>query len=217
MLQAGNSISHGETIFWKGKQIPALLPGLSFSEDGHIYKVNGVVRKSVTQYTGLYGNHDFVTEVDLKFGSVVHDYLYKDDIGVLDFNSPEFDHQFDGYISGWNAECEKRGWDKKKMLAEYPIYSKKYLYTGRFDNAFETEHYDYFIDKKTGQPSDITGMQLAAYVQAAIEWGFTTASRARLVEVCIDKNGKVRTQMFNFKTCLQDFLMAYSLANKYKK
>jgi hypothetical protein len=203
-------------IMWHGELIPAMLPGLEFSEQGHIYKVNGTVRKSVTGYTGPLGNHDFVQQVDLDWGSTVHDYLYNFDMDTLDFDSPEFDHRFDGYIAGWQSECVKRGWDRKKMLAEYPIYSKKYLYTGRFDNAFETENYDYFVDKKTGQPSKITGLQLAAYVQAAIEWKFTTASRARLVEVCIDKNGKVRTQMFDYRTNWQYFLMAYSLQNYLK-
>ena len=230
-------------IIWKGAEIPALLPGLEFFEDGHVYKVNGAVWKSVTQYTKLISNHDFVTEIDadyakttskldkeynakkaqldalvhLNFGSVVHDYLYKDDMDILDFNSPEFDHRFDGYIAGWNAECVKRGWDRKKMLAEYPLYSKKYLYAGRLDNLFETEKYDWLIDKKTGQPSPTTGPQLAGYGQAAIEWGLTTLGRLRLLEVCIDKNGVVKTQPFDFKSCLQDFLMAYSLTNKYKK
>ena len=205
------------TLIWKGKEIPALPPGLEFSEAGHTYKLNGRQLKSVTQYTKLLNTHDFVTETDLNFGSIVHDYLYKDDIGILDFNSTEFDHQFDGYISGWNAECIKRGWDKRKMLAEYPLYSKKYLYTGRLDNLFETEKYDWLIDKKSGQPSITTGPQLAGYGGMCIEWGLTTLGRLKLMEVCIDKNGIVKTQLFDFKTVWQDFLMAYSLTNKYLK
>ena len=202
------------TLIWKGAEIPAMLPGLEFNPDGHIYKVNGMVWKSVTQYTGLLCSHDFVQQVDLDWGSAAHDYLYLSDMDLL---APGGDERMLPYIAGWNAECVKRGWDRKKMLAEYPIYSKKYLYTGRLDNLFETEKYDWLIDKKTGQPSPTTGPQLAGYGQAAIEWGLTTLGRLKLMEVCIDKNGVVKTQPFDFKSCLQDFLMAYSLTNKYKK
>ena len=95
--------SRAGKIMWHGVKIPAILPGLSFDPVGHIYKVNGRQLKSVTQYTGLLSNHEFVTEVDLIFGSVVHDYLFKFDMDTLDFDSPAFDHRFDPYISGWNA------------------------------------------------------------------------------------------------------------------
>jgi hypothetical protein len=198
---------------WHGKMIPAMLPGLEFSEQGHIYKVNGTPRKSVTGYTGPLGNHEFVQQIDLEWGSTVHDYLYNADMDTLDFNSPEFDHRFDGYISGWNAECKKRGWDKKKMLAEYKLYSKKYPMTGCLDRLFDVGNHDILLDIKTGPLSKIVGMQTAAYGFMAIENNLTTAVRLKLAGVSINKLGKCTIQMYGFKENFNYFLMQYSLVN----
>lgn len=197
-------------LMWHGKEIPAIIPGLSFDAEGHIYKYNGRQLKSVTQYTGPLGNHDFVQQVDLDFGSAVHDYLHKLDLGIL---APGGDERMLPYIEGWTKFKASRGFDSSLMLAEYPLVSQKYLFTGRMDRMFDVGNYDVLLDIKTGQPSKITGIQLAAYGQAAIENGLTMASRLKLLEVCISSDGKCRPQLYDFKKSLNYFLGWYSLQN----
>lgn len=207
----------GAGIIWHGKEIPALLPGLTFDPDGHIYKVNGRPLKSVTQYTSKEQDHSFCSEVDMVWGSTVHDYLHKMDTETLDYDSPEFDNRFNPYLEGWLDFRIKKGWHNKAMLAEYPLYSKKYLFTGRMDRLFATEHHDFLIDIKSGAPSAVTGLQLSAYAQMCVEHGLTTPARVKLVEICIDREGKCRPQPFDFKKEWPFFLMRYSLTNHLNK
>lgn len=201
----------GEVTVWKGIEIPAILPGLSFDALNHRYTLNGKPLKGVTRYTGQLRDHSFCKPQDLAWGIAVHDHLYHLDKGTLDWS--RLDPRMEPYIKGWQWVQESNGWRTDRMLAEQTVYSLKYWLAGKFDRAFETEKWDWFVDYKSGAPDKVTGLQLAAYVMMAIEHKWTTAARARMMEVCIDMEGKVRTQQFVYKVELPFFLSQYSLRN----
>jgi hypothetical protein len=206
----------GDMVIWKGREIPAHIPGLS-CDNKHRYFLNGRRLNGVTDYISKYQDHSFCNEIDLKWGEIAHDYWYKQDMGILDFDSPEFDHRFDARVAGWIKFKKDHGFDETKMLAEWMLNSEKYLFAGRFDNLFETQNYDYMIDKKSGNPSSVTGLQLAGYGLLAIEHGLTNKTRLKLMEVCINQEGYCKPQMFDYKTEINYFLMAYSLQNHLTK
>jgi len=194
---------------WKGREI-APIPGFTFDREAHKYALNGRPLKGVTGYTGRLRDHSFVKQVDLDFGSHVHRYLHLHDTGKL---VQDIDPQMLPYILGWTEKRQEMGWDTGKMLSEFPNCSEKYLIAGTFDRLFETEKWDWLIDLKTGQPDKVTGIQLAPYGLMSILRGLTTAGRLKLAEVCIDKTGHCKMQLFNYKVELNYFWMAYSLQN----
>lgn len=201
----------GEVTKWKGVEIPRVLPGLLFDEEAHRYTLNGRQLKSVTWYTGKLRDHSFVQPVDLAWGTARHDHIFHLDMGTLDHS--KVDPSMEPYIKGWQWVLDSNGWRTDRMLAEQTVYSIKYWLAGRFDRLFETDKYDWLVDFKSGQPDVVTGIQMAPYVMMAIEHKWTTATRARMMEVCIDQAGHVKTQVFDYKKNLQLFLMQYSLVN----
>jgi hypothetical protein len=201
-------------ILWHGQEVP-VLPGLSYDDAAHKYAIKGRQVRGVTSYTGLLRDHSFCKQEDLDWGTCVHDHLYHHDMGTLDWG--RLDPRIVPYIKAWQWVCESNGWRVDKMLAEYKLYSVKYWIAGRLDRAFETEKYDWFVDFKTGEPDAVTGIQLAGYVLMAIEHKLTTPARARMMEVCINMEGKPRTQIFDYKKELPFFIMQYSLRNRIDK
>ena len=201
-------------ILWHGQEVQPL-PGLSYDDAAHRYAIDHRGVRGITSYTGLLRDHRFVKQEDLDWGSCVHDHLYHHDMGTLDWS--RLDPRMVPYIKGWQWVCESNWWRVDRMMAEFKLYSKKYWIAGRLDRAFETEKYDWFVDIKTGDPDVVTGIQLAGYVLMAIEHKLTTAARARMMEVCIDINGKPRTQIFDYKKELPFFIMQYSLRNHIDK
>jgi hypothetical protein len=205
----------GEVTNWKGAEVPRVLPGLLFDEAAHKYTLNGRPLKGVTNYTSLLRDHSFVQPVDLAWGTARHDHLFHLDMGTLDYS--KIDPSMEPYIKGWQWVLESNGWSTDKMLAEQTVYSIKYWLAGRFDRLFETDRYDWLVDFKSGAPDVVTGYQLAAYGMMAIEHKWTTATRLKLVEVCIDQAGHVKQQSFDYKKKLQLFLGYYSIRNDMDK
>jgi hypothetical protein len=199
---------------WHGQEVP-VLPGLTFDAATHKYAINGRPVRGVTSYTGLLRDHAFCKLEDLAWGTAVHDHAHHHDMGTLDWS--RLDPRMEPYLKGWQWVCDSNGWSVEKMLSEFFLYSVKYWIAGRLDRAFETDKYDWFVDIKTGQPDAVTGLQLAAYGYMAVEHKLTTPSRLRLMEVCINMEGKPRTQQFDYKKNLQLFLMQYSLRNHLDK
>lgn len=205
----------GEVTIWKGVEIPRVLPGLLIDEAAHKYALNGRPLRGVTSYTSLLQDHSFCKPVDLAWGSARHDHLYHLDMGTLDWS--RLDPSMEPYIKGWQWVLESNGWSVDRMLAEQTVYSIKYWLAGRFDRLFETDKYDWMVDFKSGPPDTVTGLQLAAYSMMSIERGWTTAARIKMMEVCINAEGKVKTQIFDYKKELQFFMMQYSLRNHIDK
>ncbi len=196
---------------WHGQQVEEL-PGLSYDEVTHKYAIRGRGVGNVSSYTtGWLRDHSFCKPEDLAWGTAVHDHLYHLDMGTLDWSA--LDPRMEPYLKTWQQVCEGNGWSVDRMLAEHKLYSTKYWIAGRLDRAFETDKYDWFVDFKTGQPHVVTGIQLAWYVIMAIEHKLTTAARARMMEVCIDMQGKAKMQTFDFKKEREFAIMAYSLRN----
>jgi hypothetical protein len=205
----------GEVTNWKGAEVPRVLPGLLFDEAAHKYTLNGKPLKGVTGYTSLLRDHSFIQPVDLAWGTARHDHLYHLDMGTLDHS--KIDPSMEPYIKGWQWVLESNGWSTDKMLAEQTVYSIKYWLAGRFDRLFETDRHDVMVDFKSGSPDIVTGLQLAAYACMAVEFKWTVPSRLKLVEICIDADGKVRQQQFDYKKNLEMFFRQYSLRNHLDK
>lgn len=171
------------TIF-RGRQV-RLLPGFRFSAEGHKYFLNGQELASVTRV--LRPLQDFsnvspaVLQAAAEKGSLVHNALFLHDC----YN--EQVKQFEELYPAWDKVKAAWGWEAEpgQFLAELPICSPSYYLAGRFDRLFAGKKHDWLVDIKTGQPSKLTGLQLAAYAGLAIENGLTTAARVKLAEVNI--------------------------------
>ena len=123
-----------EFLHRKEKDKECLFP--TFEEDGHIYKLNGVVIPSVTKILQLSGIADFSTipiwhlEPARQFGLAVHKACELYDLGKLDERN--LDPALWPYLDAWIAY--QKAMDIKEFLAiEHPIVSVNFKVAGTPD------------------------------------------------------------------------------------
>jgi hypothetical protein len=143
---------------------------LTFDADKHEYRVDGVVRPSVTQV--LQKLHDFgmvpahILEAAQERGTAVHTLTQYHDEGDLDPDSvaPEYA----GYLDGWKRFCD----DHKPVWngIEWQGYSERYGFAGTMDRHGTLKGLPWVIDIKTSLASHrVWGMQVSAYRQLLAE------------------------------------------------
>ena len=133
------------------------VPDLIYSDADHVYRLNGVVLKSVTQtltlagiiqpYTGdpWYGDR----------GTAVHHATWLDDQGILDEAS--VDPQIAGFVEAWRKYRRESGFTP--VGGETPLHHPLHRYSGtpdRWDASL-------LADIKTGKEAPWHILQRAAY------------------------------------------------------
>ena len=142
---------------------------LTFQEDGHIYRLNGVEIPSVTEILKEAGLSDMskipasVLERALNFGKAVHKAIELSSKGSLCHDS--LDPLLLPYLNGWKAFVEDFGYVCQKY--EYRHHHGTYRYGLTIDQAGIITKGKYqgatLGDIKTGQPYPSHKFQLAGY------------------------------------------------------
>jgi hypothetical protein len=208
------------TIIWHGAEIPAILPGVEFTEAGHEYKVDGARWPNVTGFLPeRYNNGD---DTGAKWGQAAHDHcfhLVKKSL-VRANVSPRMELTVRGFEKALKhfeipADAE--------VLPEYIVYSRKFHFIGRFDFLFNLGAFDLLTDVKTGAASEAesrkTGMQLGGYAIAIIEQRLSTLGRLRVAEVNIQMDGAMTPREWRGRQVkeLMDIFHAQMMVRNYFK
>ena len=166
-----------------------VLSELTFEEQKHIYKLNGIVIPSVTTVmkplsSALYkGIDEAVLNAAAKKGTAVHNAVENyTRFGIVDIN-PEYQGYMDAYIS-W---CEN--FSPQPIASESKIYHKILRYAGTSDMIAMIDEKLILIDFKTSSSVNkmLTGVQLEAYAKAYESHGLIVDGKAILR---LKKNGK---------------------------
>lgn len=136
-------------------------------DESHVYRVDGVVRPSVTQiirWGGLTDYSDTPTEKQefaMHRGTVVHDATVLVDELSLDWDS--LDRRARPYVQAYQSFCIETCF--QTILCEHPFYSP-FGYCGTLDRMGKLgDGSRVVLDLKTGMAiPKTTGVQLAAYV-----------------------------------------------------
>jgi len=139
---------------------------LTFQEEGHIYKVDGVEIPSVTQVLKAAGLSNFdhvnqhVLEKSIQFGNVVHKTIELKCKGTLDESS--VNDVIKPYITQWDKFCLDYQYFSKQV--EYRAYNSSLRVGFCIDNLGFIHATDTaIVDIKTGQPKAADIIQACAY------------------------------------------------------
>lgn len=173
---------------------------LTFDEQSHIYRINGVEIPSVTQILKNAGIIDstFYTEESRLRGTAVHLATQYLDEGNLDWSS--LDETLIPYVQAYKKFKDESGFSPD--LIEERIYRKATHdrpicldYAGTLDRAGTFVILDHdsdygIVDIKTGSVPEWAGIQLAAYALGLLP------KTPRRFALLLKKNGKYKLQEF---------------------
>ena len=161
---------------------------LTFDEDKHIYRLNGIIVPSVTQVMKPLSDETY-RDVDSKVlrraagkGTAVHNAIEN----YLDFGIEDVDPDYSGYFMAF-----LRWFDEYKpqvIATEYRLYHKFMGYAGTADLICDIGGKLYVIDYKTTQRIEelLVKVQLKAYSQAL---GSLGAEPKRAASLHLKKDG----------------------------
>jgi hypothetical protein len=149
----------------------AKLSEIEFDAENHVYKMDGVVRPSVTQIleplNKLEGVPRHVLDAASEFGSHAHQAVDLFNKCLLD--EPSLDPHLKPYLDGWKAFLR----DVKGIVmeSEKVVYHTGLKYCGTLDatvliEGFRGRTREYLVDLKTGLVPRSVGAQCAAYERA---------------------------------------------------
>ncbi len=161
---------------------------LTFDEKTHTYTLNGEPIPNVTTILStvnpipdhIRNRLDF--EVACDFGSEVHKATEERDKGN-EFNDFTFTNA-EPFADSWELFVEENVDDF--VAIEQKVFSTKHYYCGTVDRIIKAGNRNVLIDIKTGGKSSSHKTQIAAYVVAAREMGFTIDNG---MIVYVDKEG----------------------------
>lgn len=143
---------------------------LSFDEDKHEYRLNGVKLPGVTSvlepYTGLEFVNAEVLARAAEFGSHVHQACHLMNMEELDWAS--LDPALVPYVTAWKEFLEDTG--AVVIKSEHRVYSARHKFAGTLDVMVEWRRRNRLIDlKSTASVPRTVGPQTAAYAEAHTE------------------------------------------------
>lgn len=206
------------TIKWRGRDIPALLPGVEYDPEKHEYKVDGQHFPSVSSFLSALQS-PFIglnSAVAAEWGTSAHTHLYHLIAGNLDMK--RVSERMMPTIQGFEKALGHLGLTRiNPALCEYIVYSKRLRFAGRFDFLFADGNRDVLVDFKTGTPSErssrMTGMQLGGYLYAGIECKLIKLSSTFLAEINVQPDGKFEVRRFGAERCMNVFVAQATVKN----
>ncbi len=137
---------------------------LTFDEESHTYRINGVVVPSVTQVLDGAGFIDkqWFTDEARQRGTYVAQATQFDDEGTLDFEA--LDDGLRGYVEAWRKFKREAGFTKI-LFIEQRVCDPELAYAGTLDRLLRWGHpsYPWVLDIKTGAKAAWHCLQTAAY------------------------------------------------------
>ena len=143
---------------------------LTFNEELHEYRLDGVVIPSVTTIISAVGLYDFdyvsaeTLAVAAERGTIIHRCIEWYAQGQRDESS--IDPELVGYFLGSLNMKEAGLLPDRPVEIERRVCSKRFRYAGTLDQKYEL---DWINDLKTGLPGPEHGLQLSAYWLADYE------------------------------------------------
>jgi hypothetical protein len=195
---------------------------VEYFPETHTYTLDGSKVNSVTQILDASGLSDF-SHVDpdvLKrageFGDAVHDMTVLDDLDDLDVYSLDLD--LFPYLDAWRKFKKESGFQLLAM--EHIVYSKKYLFAGRYDRRCVLRNINdklTLLDLKSGVHNKITvsgaGIQTAGYSIAHDEGMKLKDQIKQRVGVWLKETGEYKMEIFTNKSDYTIFRAALTMAN----
>ena len=195
-------------------------PELSFEEEKHIYKLNGIVVPSVSTVMrplsqALYKEVDMaVLDKAARRGTAVHNAIENySNFGIVDID-PELKGYFDAYLK-WLEEYKPR-----TLANECRVYHKVMRYAGTADMPVEIGGENILVDFKTSASVNkmLTGVQLEAYAKAYESHGLSFDGKAILH---LQKTGKYSWTYYPKNDresweCFGALMTVYNHIRKYK-
>ena len=151
---------------------------LTFNEELHEYRLDGVVIPSVTTIISAVGLYEFdyvsseTLEVAAERGTIIHRCIEWYEQGQLDESS--IDPELVGYFESYLKMKEAGLLPARPVEIEKRVCSKRFRYAGTLDQKYEL---DWINDIKTGMPGPEHGLQLSAYWLAEHEDMLTKPER----------------------------------------
>jgi len=189
---------------------------IEFIEEGHIYKVDGVVVPSVTQVLdGLYDLSKFspdTLETARQKGIAVHKMVELDCLKKLDEQAlPEW--MLPVFIQ-WRKFVAESGF--KFMESECVVYHPTYRYAGTLDLYGSVKGRLAIIDiKRSFAAGPTIGLQMAAY--AAAKYNDTKLPDLDRYALKLNENGPYRLEPFTDKSDFTTFLSLLTIKNWKRK
>lgn len=148
---------------------------LTFDEEKHEYRWDGVVVPSVTTILSACGFYDYdhvsaeTLNVAAERGRIVHKCIEWYEGGTLDVDS--IDDELRGYFESYLKMREEGLLPYRPVATERRVFSKFFRYAGTLDQEFNRlpgsdDEAVWINDLKTGAPSPEHGLQLSAYFLA---------------------------------------------------
>lgn len=138
--------------------------GLTFDDEKHEYRFNGVIVPSVTQIISGVGLSDYshipaeTIQRAQERGSIVHRIIELYELGELDEST--IDPALRGYFDSYLAAKEFGLLPEKPSAVEKRMYSANFKYAGTIDQIYGEE---WINDLKTGEPQPEIVFQLSGY------------------------------------------------------
>lgn len=158
------------------------MPGLEFSEEGHVYTLDGEVLPSVTQVMEPLSRHEYA-RVDAwtldraaSRGTAVHGAIETYiKYGIYDVD-PDHRGYMDGFIGWWHTQCPE------PVGSEVRVYHELYRYAGTVDLLCMLDGKLMMVDFKTTSKLSEKNVrvQLEAYAQALRSHGVSIERKAAL-------------------------------------
>lgn len=141
---------------------------LTFEEEKHVYKLDGVVIPSVTTIMKplssafYYGVDEEVLERARQRGTAVHNAIEN----YLNFGIEDIDEKYRGYLDGFLEWYREH--DVKPLATESRVYHRTLRYAGTADMPAIVDGKLLCVDYKTSATVNkmLTGVQLEAYAKA---------------------------------------------------
>ena len=182
---------------------------LTFDQEKHEYRVDGVVIPSVTQIINSVAGErwDNIDSEALEYasqrGTAVHLITELHDLGTLDESS--VDPTLRGYYNAYLAFLAdvKPQWE----LVEQKAFSERPRYAGTVDRVGIVNGKKAVLDIKTGVKSKYTGLQLSAYAHMIGE------KQARRYGLYLSEDGKYSLVPYTNQNDWNIFLSALNIHN----
>lgn len=179
---------------------------LSYNAVCHKYFWDGREVPSVTTILSRLVNYKHVTNYDREFGTLVHKYTEYLDLCLMkldDFRAPML-----ARMQAWEAFKKDFNIRFFKKQIEVRLYHRLYGYAGTCDRVWP----GLVIDIKTGELTDVHGLQMAAYAEAHAQLTGNMVKMRMGVQLRDDGTYRVRKYVGS-----SDFRKFLSELSKYKR
>lgn len=180
---------------------------LTFNKEEHKYFWNNKQVQSVTQILDGLVDYSHATEIDMKWGQLVHEATEDIDRGIRTLDS--FKEPMDARMGAWVAFKKDYGFEFYEHQIEVKLYHTLYGYAGTADRIKPR----LTIDIKSGALNDVCGYQLSGYSECDIRlWKEGTMKRMvdygpiERMGVQLKADGTYKVRMYRAKSDFTKFL-----------